>query len=52
MENRNDEYRNNAHECERMADNSTNAADKASWLKIAQQWVRLLAPVGSLNGRR
>jgi hypothetical protein len=49
MENRNEEYRKNFAECERMADNCSNAADKASWLRIAQQWVRLLAPTHRID---
>ena len=48
-----DEYRRNARECQRMADNAGNATDKASWLRLAASWLsmikskpRLLSPVG------
>ena len=37
-----DEYRRNVRECERMAENSKSDADRASWLRIAQQWLRML----------
>ena len=38
----NDEYERNVREAQRMADNSLSEADKASWLRIAQQWLRML----------
>ena len=37
-----DEYRRNARECQRMADNAGNAADKASWLRLAASWLGML----------
>jgi|KBSSwiStaDraftv2_1062776.scaffolds.fasta_scaffold1062375_2 hypothetical protein len=36
-----DEYRANANECERMARTSTHPADKALWLQMAQDWLRM-----------
>jgi hypothetical protein len=36
-----DEYRANANECERMARASTNPADKAMWLQMAEDWLRM-----------
>jgi hypothetical protein len=37
-----DEYRRNARECQRMAENACNAADKASWLRLAASWLRMI----------
>jgi hypothetical protein len=37
-----DEYQKQAAECERMAKNSLSEADRASWLRLAQEWMRLL----------
>jgi hypothetical protein len=37
-----DEYRANAEECERMARISRNPADKATWLGIAEEWMRMI----------
>jgi hypothetical protein len=37
-----DEYRRNARECERMAENAGNAADKASWLRLAASWLGMI----------
>ena len=39
------EFEQNAREAQRMADNSRSDADKAAWLRIAQQWMRLLRPL-------
>ena len=36
-----DEYRENANECERMARACRNPADKALWLQMAQDWLRM-----------
>jgi hypothetical protein len=36
-----DEYLANAEECERMAEISQNPGEKAAWLQMAQQWLRL-----------
>ena len=36
------EYEALVREAQRMADNSLNESDKASWLRIAQQWLRIL----------
>jgi very-short-patch-repair endonuclease len=36
-----DEYRENANECERMARMSTHPAEKALWLQMAQDWLRM-----------
>jgi hypothetical protein len=37
-----DEYRANAEECERMARRSRNPADKATWLAMAEDWMRMI----------
>jgi hypothetical protein len=36
------EYEHNVREAQRMAENSINERDKAAWLRIAQQWLRML----------
>lgn len=36
------EYQRQAAECERMAKNSISEMDRASWLRLAQEWLRLL----------
>ena len=38
-----DEYRKFAQEAKDLADNSRNPTDKASWLKIAESWLRMLS---------
>ena len=37
-----DEYRRNAQECQRMAENAGNAVDKASWLRLAASWLGMI----------
>jgi hypothetical protein len=37
-----DEYERNVREAERMAENSKTDHDRAEWLRIAQQWLRML----------
>ena len=37
-----DEYRAQAEECERMAGKAWNDGDKATWLKMAQDWLRMI----------
>jgi hypothetical protein len=37
-----DEYRTNAQECERIAENSLNPKDKAAWLQMAKHWLRMI----------
>jgi hypothetical protein len=37
-----DEYRRNAQECQRMAENAGNAEDKASWLRLAASWLGMI----------
>jgi hypothetical protein len=39
---RSDEYRRNAEECQRMADNTANESDKRSWLRLAESWMRMV----------
>jgi hypothetical protein len=40
MEN-NSEYRKRADECIRKAENAPNPADRAGWLKLAEEWTTL-----------
>jgi hypothetical protein len=37
-----DEYERNVRECQRMAENSKSENDRAAWLRLAQQWLRML----------
>ncbi len=37
-----DEYRRNARECQRMAENAGNTTDKASWLRLAASWMGMI----------
>ena len=37
-----EKYERQAAECERMAQNSKSDADRASWLRMGQEWLRLL----------
>jgi hypothetical protein len=39
------EYEGNVREAQRMAENSRTDHDRAAWLRIAQQWLRLLRPL-------
>lgn len=50
--NRFDEYRRNAEECQRMADNTTNESDKRSWLRLAESWMRMVRREAGLDGAR
>ena len=38
------EYEVQAREAERMAENSMNEKDRAAWLRIAAQWLRMIRP--------
>jgi hypothetical protein len=42
------EYRENAAECSRMADIAMDVRDKQTWVEMAAHWRRLLKPIGSL----
>lgn len=42
--NNNDEFRANAAECQRMADATKNPGDKKRWLKMAENWLRMITP--------
>ena len=42
-----DEYRLNAEECHRMADNTRNPTDKSNWLRLAEKWQRMIRPDAS-----
>jgi hypothetical protein len=37
-----EEYRRQATECRRMAENAINPDDKQSWLKLADSWLQML----------
>lgn len=37
-----DEYRRNAEECQRMADNTSNENDRRAWLRLAESWMRMV----------
>jgi len=37
-----DEYQRNLRECQRMAENSRSDPDRAAWLRLAHQWLRML----------
>jgi hypothetical protein len=39
------EYEGNVREAQRMAENSRTDHDRAAWLRIAQQWLRMLRPL-------
>jgi hypothetical protein len=41
-----DEYRTNAQECERMAENSLNTSDKAAWHHLAKRWLCMIPNAG------
>jgi hypothetical protein len=38
----NEEYRRQAEECRRMAENAIGSDDKQAWLKLADSWLQLL----------
>jgi hypothetical protein len=40
-----DEYERNVREAQRMAENSMSDYDRAAWLRIAQQWLRMLRDI-------
>jgi hypothetical protein len=40
--NKPDEYRTNAWECERMAENSLDPSDKAAWLQLERRWLGMI----------
>lgn len=42
--NNNDEFRANAAECQRMADATQNPGDKKRWLRMAENWLRMITP--------
>jgi hypothetical protein len=42
MTKQSDEYAKQAAECERMAKNSVSDVDRSTWLRLAQEWMRLL----------
>ena len=37
-----EEYRRQAEECRRMAENAINCDDKQAWLKLADSWLQML----------
>ena len=42
MSSRDEEYRRNAMVCERMSHTTSNENIRASWLKIAESWLRMI----------
>ena len=46
---KNDEYRANAAECQRMARFTRNESEKRTWLEMAESWLRLIQPSQSSN---
>ena len=40
--NNSDEFRRNAAECQRMANNARVDSDKAAWLRLAETWLRMI----------
>jgi len=45
-----DEYEQNVRECQRMAENSKSDHDRAAWLRLAQQWLRMLRSLRGNEG--
>jgi hypothetical protein len=41
---KNDEYRANAAECQRIARYTRDESDKRTWLEMADSWLRLIRP--------
>jgi len=41
---RSDEYRANAAECQKMARIAKNPGEKATWLAMAEDWLRMIPP--------
>jgi hypothetical protein len=41
---KNDEYRANAAECQRIARTTRNESEKRTWLDMAESWLRLIEP--------
>jgi hypothetical protein len=41
MENRPEDYRRSAEQCRRRASAAVNEVSKATWLKFAEEWVKL-----------
>ena len=37
-----DEYRAHSEECRRMAEQTSNPADKQTWLQMAESWLRMI----------
>jgi hypothetical protein len=47
--NKNDEYRANAAECQRMARFTRNESERRTWLDMAESWLRLIRPAESCD---
>jgi hypothetical protein len=45
-----DEYRRNADECQRMADNTSNDHDRRAWLRLAESWMRMVRKEAGADG--
>jgi hypothetical protein len=46
-----DEYRANAEECQRMARISRNPDEKATWQRMAEQWLGMIPKANSEDGQ-
>jgi hypothetical protein len=49
--NKNDEYRANAAECERIARYTRNESERRTWLDMADSWLRLIRPANPADAR-
>jgi hypothetical protein len=49
---KNDEYRANAAECERMARFTRNESEKRTWQDMAESWLRLIQPSSAVASDR
>ena len=50
MSSRSEEYRRNAMVCERMSHTTSNEDIRASWLRLAESWLRMIPQESPSNG--